>query len=325
MKKVSLIIPIYNLEQALPVCLEAVCSQSYQNLEILLIDDGSRDASALVCRGFAEKDPRIRYLYHDNHGVSYTRNRGIQEATGEFLMFIDGDDWIAPDMVEQYAAAAVETGAPVVIGGVTMVYADGTREVRLPPATGCFGVEIWDTICCDTSGIFGYVPNKMYRTEVLKANQIAFDPEMYAQEDLDFALGVYSLCRRFCLISCAGYYYRYAPGKRSHPFHHYIRNQLKMLRQASAWPGLRDDSREAVMQRIELLVYVALYEAAPGAFEDTFNRCRAISGLTQLLGQRCCANHRWLMKQFCKGNMPAAKRYFMIRKRISSMIHRSKR
>lgn len=324
MKKVSLVIPVYNLENVLSNCLETVCSQTYPELEILLIDDGSLDGSGAICRSFAEKDSRIRYLHHDNHGVSYTRNRGIREATGELLMFIDGDDWVAPGMVEQYAAAAEETDASVVIGGVTMVHTDGHREIKLPTATGCFGGEIWDTICHDTTGVFGYVPNKMYRTQFLKSSEIAFDLTMYAQEDLDFALRVYGACHSFCLIDCAGYYYRYAPGKRIHPYHHYIRNQLKMLRLAAAYPRLRDDSREAVMQRIEGLVYVSLYGAEPDAFETTFSRCREITGLVELLEKRRCVHHRWLMAQFCKGNMAAAKAYFAARKWISGMIHGNK-
>ena len=324
MKKVSLIIPIYNLEQVLPACLETVCSQTYQNLEILLINDGSRDESAVICHSFMEKDSRIRYLYHENRGVSYTRNRGIQEATGEFLMFIDGDDWVAPDMVEQYITAAVEVDASVVIGGVTLVHTDGHREVKTPSAIGCFGSEIWDMICCDSTGVFGYVPNKMYRTELLRHGKIGFNPVMYAQEDLDFALSVYGVCHRFCLIGCAGYYYRYAPGKRTHPYHHYIQNQLKMMELASAYPQLLSRSREAVAQRIELLVYVALYEATSDTFGEVFRRCFEIDGLTALLSRRKCRNHRWLIAQFCKGNITAVKNYFSVRKWISGLIHRSK-
>lgn len=321
MMKVSLIIPIYQLEKTLHQCLDSVCAQTYQDLEILLINDGSTDHSADICCAFAAKDTRIRYLHHDNHGVSYTRNRGIQESSGELLMFIDGDDWIAPDMVAQYVAAAEHSDADVMIGGITMVHSDGHIDVKQPAHTGCFGSEIWDLICVDTSGVFGYVPNKMYRTRILKSRQIAFDRQMFAQEDLDFALSVYGVCRRFCLIDCAGYYYRYAPGKRSHPYHHYISNQMKMLRLASEYPKLHRQSSEAVLQRIELLVYVALYEAAPDAFAMTFNRCYNISGLVELLAQRHCVHHRWLMRQFCKGNIAAAKAYFVARKWISGLIH----
>ena len=324
MKKVSLIVPVYNLERVLGACLETLCSQTYQNLEILLIDDGSGDASADICREFVGKDTRIRYFYHVNHGVSYTRNRGIQEATGELLMFIDGDDWIAPDMVEQYVTAAEETNASVVIGGVTMVHADGRIEVKLPTAIGCFGSEIWDTICQDTTGIYGYVPNKMYRTQLLRYNEFAFDLSMHAQEDLDFALRVYSKCHSFCLIGCVGYYYRFAPGKRSHPFHHYIRNQVRMLCFAAAYPNLLDDSREAVLQRIERLVYVALYEANPATFKETFYRCYNVEGLLEMLHKRTYVNHGWVIRQFCKEKITVLKNYFAIRKQISGLIHRNK-
>lgn len=322
MKKVSLIIPVYQLEKVLPKCLDSVCSQTHWNLEILLIDDGSTDRSGEICLAYAAKDPRVRYLHHDNHGVSYTRNRGIREASGNYLMFIDGDDWISPDMVAQYIDTAESSGADVVIGGITIVHEDSHTEVKLPPCTGCFENEIWDMVCTDTSGVFGYVPNKMYQTAVLKDNQIEFDLQMYAQEDLDFALRAYGVCQYFCMTDCAGYYYRYVPGKRAHPYHHYIRNQMNMLQLASGYPKLCHDSREAVFQRIEMLIYIALYEAAPDEFEIIFKRCYEISGLIELFDNRCFVHHRWLMCQFSEGNMAAIKVYFAARKWISRKIHR---
>lgn len=97
--KVSIIVPVYNGEATLDACLESLVHQSYDNLEILLLDDGSKDCSLSICRGWAEKDPRIQVFTHDNHGVSYTRNRGLELFTGDWITFVDCDDTVDRDYV----------------------------------------------------------------------------------------------------------------------------------------------------------------------------------------------------------------------------------
>lgn len=92
-KKVSIIIPVYNIEQYLSKCLDSLIEQEYPNYEIILLNDGSSDKSGEIIEAYASKYPYIRALHHTNQGVSYTRNRGILEASGEYIAFIDGDDW----------------------------------------------------------------------------------------------------------------------------------------------------------------------------------------------------------------------------------------
>ena len=98
--KVSVIIPVYNTEQYLSRCLDSVISQTYDNISIILIDDGSTDSSGKICDSYAALDPRIRVIHTENHGVSMARNTGISEADGDCVCFIDSDDYIASDYVE---------------------------------------------------------------------------------------------------------------------------------------------------------------------------------------------------------------------------------
>ena len=94
MSKVSIIVPIYNCSSFLNECIDSILSQSYKNFELLLINDGSTDNSQEIIESYAIKDSRIRFFPQENQGVSVARNKGIQEAKGDFLLFVDGDDWI---------------------------------------------------------------------------------------------------------------------------------------------------------------------------------------------------------------------------------------
>lgn len=102
--KISVIIPVYNAEKYISDCLESVVRQTYKNLEILLVDDGSKDGSAGICQEWCKKDARIRLLQKENGGVSSARNLGLQEASGEYVTFVDADDWIGERMLERLRA-----------------------------------------------------------------------------------------------------------------------------------------------------------------------------------------------------------------------------
>ena len=97
---ISIIVPVYNAEKTLTRCVEALLGQTYSNIEILLIDDGSKDRSLDICREFARKDPRLKVIYKKNGGVSSARNAGLDTATGTYVMFCDSDDWVESDWCE---------------------------------------------------------------------------------------------------------------------------------------------------------------------------------------------------------------------------------
>lgn len=121
MKKVSIIIPVYNSEKYISKCLDSVINQTYKNIEILVINDGSKDNSINILREYEKKDSRIIVIDKENEGVAKTRNMGIKKATGEYIMFIDNDDYIDADYVESFINSALLNDADIVIGGFKRV------------------------------------------------------------------------------------------------------------------------------------------------------------------------------------------------------------
>ena len=100
MVKISIVIPIYNAEDHLQRCVDSVLNQTEKNIEIILVDDGSKDNSIEICKNYLNQDKRVQLIHQENSGVSAARNRGIEQACGEYIGFIDSDDWIEPNMYE---------------------------------------------------------------------------------------------------------------------------------------------------------------------------------------------------------------------------------
>lgn len=130
-EKISIIIPVYQVEAYLPKCLNSVIRQTYKNLEIILIDDGSKDRCGRICDEYAKRDSRIRVIHKENAGVANARNDGIKYATGDFISFIDSDDWIAGDAYEILYQGLKKYGADCAVGGcVNVVERNGRCAVH---------------------------------------------------------------------------------------------------------------------------------------------------------------------------------------------------
>ncbi len=321
MEKVSIVVPLFNAENTIETCIRSLTAQTYTNLEILLIDDGSMDNSLSICRNLQAYDQRIRIFHHTNHGVSYTRNIGIDKATGDYLMFVDGDDELLPDSIATYVDVKRNSEADVVIGGITVVSPDGSSTEKLPKSSAVYGNEIWNKICTDDSGLFGYVPNKLYDLNIIKENHIQFNTDFFAQEDLDFALSVYHVCTRFCTISYSGYLYNYAAARTKHPYTHYIMNKVKMYEYGEQGGQLNNAAKAYLIESIESLIYVALYYSSKEEFDQLCRDFRNITGLKSILQSsgRLKITTRLLLSQ----QDPKLRRYMKIRKNISKILHHS--
>ena len=121
---ISVVIPIYNVAQYLSQCVDSVLSQSYQDLEIILVDDGSTDECPKICDDYQQKDARIRVIHKENGGLSDARNAGMKKATGEWTLFVDSDDWIDQEAIAKLYQFAIENRCDIVQGNVYYVYAD---------------------------------------------------------------------------------------------------------------------------------------------------------------------------------------------------------
>lgn len=155
---ISVIVPVYNVEQFLPRCVDSILAQTYQNLEIILVDDGARDASGRICDEYAAKDTRIRVIHKENGGLSSARNAGIDAARGEYLAFVDSDDWIEPDTYQHMLERMVQYGVKLVCAGRYDVNGKtGEKTLGLcPKQETCITAEemlgrifLWDG--CDSS------------------------------------------------------------------------------------------------------------------------------------------------------------------------------
>lgn len=121
-EKISIIVPVYNIEEYVPKCIESLCSQTYNNIEIILVDDGSTDQSGMICDLYAKRDARIKVIHKENGGLVSARQAGAEVATGEYVLNVDGDDWVDVSRVEKLVSAGVPSGAD-------MIYMDGQYRV----------------------------------------------------------------------------------------------------------------------------------------------------------------------------------------------------
>ena len=126
--KISIIVPVYNAEQYISKCIDSILSQTERCLELILVNDGSKDNSGTICDEYAKRDHRVKVIHQKNAGVSAARNTGIGIATGEYIGFVDSDDWIESDMFERLLQEAESTDSDVVMCDATTVYDDGRTQ-----------------------------------------------------------------------------------------------------------------------------------------------------------------------------------------------------
>lgn len=234
---VSVIVPVYNTEKRLGRCIESICAQTWQNLEILLLNDGSTDGSLAVCETYRRSDPRIRLVNKENTGVSDTRNLGLSLANGKYIQFVDSDDSLDPGCTQSMVEAAEENEADLVVAPYKMVIPRGmglgqrlqeklslpqksesepdeaeaepeVREYGFLPA-GVYGQVDYALALMKKPGSFYYgaLWNKLYRRDVIEQAQLRFVKDLPWGEDAAFNLQYIGQARRFCSIDQPGYYY----------------------------------------------------------------------------------------------------------------------
>lgn len=218
--KISIIVPIYNSEQFLYRCLKSLQAQTYENLEILMIDDGSCDNSASICREFCNEDSRFNYYYQENSGVSTARNRGLDLAVGDYIGFCDSDDWVEADMFETLVSLLEKENADV---SVVHHYINDNyiefegREFSKKVYNGKDAVLKIHTRQLSTSSLW----NKLFRKELFDA--VRLDSEITNMEDM---LALWEL-----LIKANKVVYYDIP-----KYHYYVReNSLSSIIKESYW------------------------------------------------------------------------------------------
>lgn len=208
---ISIIIPIYNVEAFLDKCIKSVIYQSYTNWECILINDGSKDNSGYICDLWDKKDSRIRVIHQTNQGVSAARNRGIKESKGEFITFIDSDDWINKTYLNDLIHGIKDSQIDLVISGLVQEHQDGSSKdfvfkdyitYRLSSNYTREFVEM------NRLALFYGPVAKLYRSAIIKNNKIEFPLDYSYGEDLIFNYQYLNHIRQINNIPVINYHYR---------------------------------------------------------------------------------------------------------------------
>ena len=207
---VSIIVPIYNAALDLVRCLESIKRQRYENLEILLVNDGSSDSSLEICRMYARLDPRIIVIDKENSGVSGTRNLAIERASGKYLQFVDADDHLDPNAVRLMVEAMEENESDLVIASYCSVTPGGKTRVYsfLPPDRQFSKKEFARHLIEEPASFyFSVMWNKLYRRDLVMEHGIRCSEEFSWSEDLLFNLEYIRYAERFYSLETPVYYY----------------------------------------------------------------------------------------------------------------------
>lgn len=207
---ISIVIPIYNVASFLDQCIQSIAFQSYPNFECILVDDGSTDGSELICDKWAVKDTRIKVLHQNNQGVSVARNRGIEKAKGEYITFVDSDDWIESTYLEDMITPMLSHDVDLVISGLIQRFKDGTSKSFCGHTEW---IELNDNFVKEFVDLnkkyllFGPFV-KLYKSSIIKEHSIQFPLEYSYGEDLIFNYHYLSYIRSLYVIDRINYNYR---------------------------------------------------------------------------------------------------------------------
>lgn len=180
---IAVIVTLYNASQYLPQCIDNILSQTFQDFELLLINDGSTDNSREICDEYAKKDKRIKVFHEKHRGVAHARQVGIDNATGKYLLYIDADDIIAPTILQDLYDNAEEDNAEIVICDYTELTHSGEIYKPQKPSSNS-GVSLFNDIM--NGKLYGALWNKMIKTECIKRSLVKFPEELTMREDLVF-------------------------------------------------------------------------------------------------------------------------------------------
>lgn len=206
---VSIIVPVYNAESYLERCIESVLTQEYRDFELILVDDGSGDESGAVCDRFAQQDERIRVLHKENTGVSDSRNRALDIARGEYLQFLDSDDWLTPDATKLFVRSAEESGCDMIIADFYRVVGENFSRKGDIEKEGILTRQDFANLMMENPADFyyGVLWNKLYRRSIVEKHHIRMDADISWCEDFIFNLEYIRHCHTIYALQAPVYYY----------------------------------------------------------------------------------------------------------------------
>jgi len=260
--KVSIIIPVFNVQKYLKRNIESVLHQTYHNLEIIYINDGSTDSSGDILEYYRRLDPRIKVIHNSNHGVSFSRNCGLDHATGEYVIFIDGDDYVETDYVEYLISLIINSKCNVAISSQHFFDNQTLQTVKLDMKIRS-AISIIDDIYLNK--IYMAVWNKIYSLDFIKQNGIRFNETLWYAEGMHFNVQILSLIDKIAVGNKKVY--------------HYITNPNSAMRKSFSLKNEKCALKSLALQRI-LLENSGYIECFPLEFHCMMINFMILCGIT---------------------------------------------
>ncbi|MBQ7649507.1 MAG: glycosyltransferase [Victivallales bacterium] len=264
---ISVIVPVFRVEKYLEECVSSILAQSYANLEIILVDDGSDDNCPAICDGFQANDNRVKVIHKKNGGLSQARNYGLRIATGDFIGFVDGDDWIESGMYEAMLSAMLETGADIAVCNYHKESSDSKSIQRGEESSErklYSSEEAMRIILSSTGFIRNTVWNKLYRRSVL-ANVIFPEGKLY--EDTPWTGKVVCKAKKVICLASPLYHYLVRSDSLSHDDRQIVRRTMdknEMLEQRLAF--IRENCPD--LEKLALCEFLNQFCIGLGFFRD---------------------------------------------------------
>lgn len=249
MDKISVIIPVWNAHDYLNKCVDSILGQTYSNLEVLLVDDGSSDDSFAICEKYAEQDARVRVFHKENGGQASARNYALEHATGDFIGFVDNDDWILPTMYERLHELMVEYNADV--GRCDDIQGEMQKSVSAPDATILVteSEEYFGLLYQDIWG--GHVTDRLFRREVIGESRFPYSKTI---EDMRFMRTILPNIRREVATDEKLYFYTIRQDNTSKV---YARSHINAYERAEEFSSRYIEALDKYPQYCELLLLKA--------------------------------------------------------------------
>ena len=262
---ISVIIPVYKCEKYLSACIDSVLNQTFQDFELILVDDGSPDDSPAICDDYAKKDDRVKVIHKENGGVSSARNAGIEAAKGEYITFIDSDDYIDSEMLKSLYEQIKAQDGDLIISGLRYVFEDTKEKKEYHLRNIKFQTSEIDSVYEEIDCNFGFsaIYAKLYKREIIKSNSVFYAEGFSILEDGSFVLEYLKHCSNCILFE--GVFYNYRQANEMSLMKAFNANAIQALEhycKVGAWleNSLRKENKEKYYIKLYSLLYSFLIQ-----------------------------------------------------------------
>lgn len=279
---ISVIVPIYMIDRYVGICIESIINQTYQNLEIILVDDGGKDRCPEICDLYKRKDERIKVIHKPNGGLVSGRKAGLQQSNGAYISYVDGDDWIGPGFIEGLYTAAETSNADMVCAGFTRDLFTKSEHFTNAIPSGIYEGDrlkwLWQNMVSFGSyyrpGISTYVWNKLFKREVLLAPQSTVDNRISIGEDGAVTYPALLNCSRVAVVENVAYHYRQREDsmlKQSTGYSSEAQKLLYLYDYMMRWAAKTDTDLNLKTQVIDYVLSIALMRSGGRLPQDDFS------------------------------------------------------